>query len=59
MYKKWHDKHPPEIYTKIVEELIAVQGNAVDTGGYYKTDDSRTEASMRPSETLNSILATI
>ena len=45
--------------SKIVEELIAVQGSPVDTGGYYKMDDALTSASMRPSETLNSILATI
>lgn len=45
--------------SKIVEELIAVQGSPVDTGGYYKMDDALTSASMRPSETLNNILATI
>ena len=43
----------------IVEELIAVQGNPVDTGGYYKVDDALTSAAMRPSKTLNSILASI
>ena len=44
---------------KIVEELIAVQGSPVDTDGYYMTNDDSTEAAMRPSATLNGILAGI
>ena len=37
-----------------------MQGSSVDTGGYYKMDDSLTgEAAMRPSQTLNDILANI
>ncbi len=44
---------------KIVEELIAVQGNAVDTEGYYKPNDELASAAMRPSATLNGILASI
>ncbi len=44
---------------KIVEELIAVQGSSVDTGGYYKMDDTLTGQAMRPSQTLNEILAGI
>jgi isocitrate dehydrogenase len=43
----------------IIEELIAVQGSSVDTGGYYKMNDAQTGEAMRPSRTLNSILATI
>jgi len=43
----------------IIEELIAVQGSSVDTGGYYKMNDAQTGEAMRPSHTLNSILATI
>ena len=43
----------------IVNELISVQGNPVDTGGYYKMDDSLASNSMRPSETLNNILSKI
>ncbi|MBL9159079.1 MAG: NADP-dependent isocitrate dehydrogenase [Verrucomicrobiales bacterium] len=41
---------------KIVEELIAVQGKAVDIGGYYQPDEARVAAAMRPSGTLNGIL---
>ncbi|MDQ8183543.1 NADP-dependent isocitrate dehydrogenase [Pelagicoccus sp. SDUM812005] len=44
---------------KIVEELIAVQGKPVDAGGYYHFDDEKVSAAMRPSATLNSILAVI
>jgi len=44
---------------KIVGELIGVQGAPVDTGGYYKMDDALTSAAMRPSQTLNEILAGI
>jgi isocitrate dehydrogenase len=43
----------------IVDELIAVQGKPVDIGGYYKPDEAKTVAAMRPSETFNAILATI
>lgn len=42
--------------TRINEELIAVQGQAVDIGGYYMPDESKTSRIMRPSETLNGIL---
>ncbi len=41
---------------KIVEELIAVQGKAVDIGGYYRPDDTKAEAAMRPSATFNGVL---
>lgn len=43
--------------TKINEDLIAVQGSPVDLGGYYKPDPVLVDRVMRPSETLNSILA--
>ena len=42
---------------KIVSELIAVQGSPTDIGGYYLPDEKKAEAALRPSETLNSILA--
>lgn len=42
---------------KIVDELNAAQGNPVDIGGYYDPDDEKASAAMRPSETLNAILA--
>ena len=40
----------------ILSELAAVQGPAVDLGGYYKTDPVKTAAAMRPSVTLNGII---
>jgi isocitrate dehydrogenase len=42
---------------KIVEELNSVQGRSVDIGGYYMADAEKTEAVMRPSATLNNVLA--
>ncbi|HEY8962691.1 MAG TPA: NADP-dependent isocitrate dehydrogenase [Luteolibacter sp.] len=44
---------------KIVEELLAVQGKPADLGGYYQPDDSKASAILRPSATLNGILAGI
>jgi isocitrate dehydrogenase len=44
---------------KIVSELIAVQGKPVDIGGYYKPDDTKASAALRPSATLNEILASV
>ena len=43
--------------TTIVDELGAVQGHPVDLGGYYFPDEDRAVAAMRPSPTLNRILA--
>jgi isocitrate dehydrogenase len=43
----------------IVAELNAVQGQAVDIGGYYLPDPAKTSAVMRPSATLNAALASI
>ncbi len=45
--------------SKIVAEFTAVQGKAVEMGGYYVPDDAKMEAIMRPSETFNTILATL
>ena len=42
---------------KIIDELKAVQGKPVDIGGYYMPDTAKTEAVMRPSATLNAVLA--
>ena len=44
---------------KINAELIAAQGKPVDMGGYYSPDFDKTSKAMRPSATLNQILATI
>ncbi|MET3172364.1 UNVERIFIED_ORG: isocitrate dehydrogenase [Arthrobacter sp. UYCu721] len=43
----------------IVGELAAVQGSAVDVGGYYRPDEAKASAVMRPSATLNKIIATL
>ena len=41
---------------KILEELIAVQGKAVDIDGYYFPKTKKAGKAMRPSETFNTIL---
>ena len=41
---------------KIVAELAADQGKAVDLGGYYHTDPAKTDAVMRPSKTFADII---
>ena len=43
----------------IVAELAAVQGQPVDIGGYYKPDTEKLATAMRPSQTLNAILASV
>lgn len=43
----------------INQELISVQGNPVEIGGYYEPSDELTSEAMRPSATLNSILGTV
>ena len=42
---------------QIVAEMIAVQGKPADIGGYYQPDDAKASAALRPSPTLNEILA--
>nr|WP_294935489.1 NADP-dependent isocitrate dehydrogenase [uncultured Flavobacterium sp.] len=42
---------------KINSELIGSQGKAQNIGGYYHPSHDLTEKAMRPSETLNTILA--
>jgi isocitrate dehydrogenase len=42
--------------TKIVEELIEVQGEPMDVGGYYLPNDDLATRAMRPSATLNAII---
>jgi isocitrate dehydrogenase len=44
---------------KIAGELIAAQGKPVDIGGYYRPDDAKASAAMRPSKTFNEILGTL
>jgi isocitrate dehydrogenase len=42
---------------KIVDELIAVQGQPTEIGGYYQPDPKKCEKVMRPSKTFNDALA--
>ncbi len=44
---------------KIAQELIDVQGSPVDIGGYYRPDDEKASAVMRPSSTFNEVLASL
>ncbi len=44
---------------KIVEELITVQGVAMDIEGYYSPSQSKASEAMRPSATLNAIIDAI
>ncbi|MEO1021621.1 MAG: NADP-dependent isocitrate dehydrogenase [Bacteroidota bacterium] len=43
----------------INQELIGVQGDPVEINGYYKPETGLVDAAMRPSKTLNKILATV
>jgi isocitrate dehydrogenase len=42
--------------TRILAELLEVQGPAMEIGGYFAPDIARATAAMRPSETLNAII---
>ncbi|MEW6025499.1 MAG: NADP-dependent isocitrate dehydrogenase [Pseudomonadota bacterium] len=44
---------------KIVAELLEVQGKPADIGGYYKLDEAKVTAVMRPSATFNAALETV
>jgi isocitrate dehydrogenase len=52
-------KNLAENEQKIVAELLAVQGKPVDIGGYYKADDAKVKAVMRPSATFNAALEAV
>ncbi|NNF72561.1 MAG: isocitrate dehydrogenase, partial [Rhodobacteraceae bacterium] len=41
----------------ILAEIAAIQGKPADLGGYFHTDFEKTAAVMRPSRTLNAIIA--
>lgn len=41
---------------KISQEMIDCQGTKVDFGGYYRPDDKKAYAAMRPSDTFNKII---
>ncbi len=40
----------------IVDELNGIQGVAVDLGGYYRPDEQKAEAAMRPCARFNAVL---
>jgi isocitrate dehydrogenase len=42
--------------SQIVDELNAAQGPPQDLGGYFRPDQDRAAAAMRPSATLNAII---
>ncbi len=41
---------------RILQKLIDAQGSPVDIGGYYKPEEDKVTAAMRPSNTFNKIL---
>ena len=41
---------------QIIKELVDIQGDPVDIGGYYHPDVKKADEAMRPSATLNGIL---
>jgi len=45
-----------ENHDTIISELVDIQGEPVDMGGYYHPDAARLDQAMRPSATLNAIL---
>jgi len=40
----------------VTQELIDIQGVSVDVGGYYKLDETKANAVMRPSKTFNDLM---
>ncbi len=44
---------------KILEEMKAIKGKAVDIGGYYHPDPAKVAAGMRSSATLNKIVGSL
>ncbi len=44
---------------KIVDELVSVQGTAMNLGGYYRPDEELATQAMRPSPTFNAALSTL
>ena len=44
---------------KIIQELNEVQGDSIDINGYYFPDVDKASEAMRPSETLNQLIASL
>jgi isocitrate dehydrogenase len=45
--------------SRIVSELLAVQGKSVEIGGYYLPDEAKAKSALRPSATFNAILSKV
>jgi len=43
----------------IVDDLIGIQGQPMDIGGYYQPDVAKANAAMRPSKVFNELLAAL
>lgn len=43
----------------ILEEIMKTEGKPTDIGGYYLPDDAKASQAMRPSKTLNQIIASL
>ena len=41
---------------QILRELVEVQGQPVEIGGYYRPDIAKLGGAMRPSPTLNNVI---
>jgi isocitrate dehydrogenase len=52
-------KELAENEAKITEELLSVQGEPMDIGGYYLPDPEKASNAMRPSSTFNNIIDSI
>lgn len=44
---------------RIERELLAAQGSVADIGGYYRVDEVRANAVMRPSNTFNELITSL
>ncbi len=42
--------------TQIIDELVGVQGNPADIGGYYRPNPDKAAQVMRPSTTMNAVI---
>ena len=42
--------------TQIMKDLIDCQGPPCDVGGYFKLDEAKAEAAMRPSKIFNQLM---
>ena len=57
LHEDFDDGQPDGV--AVLDELVAVQGKAVDIGGYYYPDRAKVSAVMRPSATFNAALDSV